>query len=241
MRGNAPSRNVCKYTEQCVQAARELLLHKRAAEELSSGCDGWEIKIKKKTAIPGSSTLISSHPPPPSSARTSRLVHNFWSPFNFSPSGKPPGLRGRATFNAWCPRGRSERLCASTLRFPEILLERRKHHIGAHLLWEASVRTLPRRWDPNRQLLATARCAAGSRRHRHPWVLPPKQPVTTSLRPRSSLRESPQQLFFFFFSPTSRSSAMDLTGSKWNYTCISLFVTFTSTRTPPTKPAAVRV
>lgn len=48
--------------QKCVQRYRktragcELLLHKRAAEELSSGCDGWEINNKKKeAATPGSS------------------------------------------------------------------------------------------------------------------------------------------------------------------------------------------
>lgn len=192
MRGNAPSRNVCKDTEQRVQAASCCYISARLRSSPLAVTAG-EKKEKKKLLHRARQRV----PPPPSSARSSRLVRNFWSPFNFSPSGKPSGLRGRGTFYAWRPRGRSERLCVSTLRFPESPLEKRKHYIVAHFLWEAIVRTLPHRWDPNRQPLVTARCAAGSRRHRHPRVLPPKQPVTTSLRPPSSLRESHQQLFFF--------------------------------------------
>lgn len=87
---------------------------------------------------------------------------------------------------------------------------------------------------PTDNPFATARYAAGSRRHRHrhPRVLPPE---TTCYRVSPVCANLPKQLFLF--SSTSRPPAMDLTDSKW--TCIPLFVTFTSTRILPAKATAV--
>lgn len=78
------------------RATRELSLHKRAAELLSTGCDGWEIIIKKETVCYTGKLRVRLRVT--QSVRTSRLVRNFSSPLNFSPGGKPSGLRGRRTF-----------------------------------------------------------------------------------------------------------------------------------------------
>lgn len=60
MRGNAPSRNVCKDIEQRVQAASCCYISARLRSSPLAVTAG---KEKKKAAIPGSSTLVSAYPP----------------------------------------------------------------------------------------------------------------------------------------------------------------------------------
>lgn len=162
MRGNAPGWSVRIDTEQ-------LSLRKRAAVQPSSGCDGWKIiAFKKHSFASRSCTLIGAQP---RCAHVTTLVQLLKPLWHFFPSGNPPRRRKKVGV------------------FFDFVLQR---YVSPRAFWSSTVaRTFygnlvrgpsPDRWDPNRQPLAKARRAAGSRRQRHPRVLPPEQPVTTCLQ-----------------------------------------------------------